>query len=56
MEPGSIKKRDEELNTETSMDRSYSSAMQSVEENEIRILTWQFELMLRTMDGTSSSK
>ena len=53
MEAGGIKKGDEEIMAETSIDRSYYSVTQSDEEYEIRILKWQFELMLNTIDEIS---
>jgi hypothetical protein len=56
MEPSGIKKREEEINAGTSIDRSYCNVTQSDEENEIRILKWHFELMLNTMDDSSGSR
>ena len=56
MEPAGIKKEEEEINAGTSIDRSYFSVTQSDEENEIRILKWQFELMLNTMDDSGDSR
>lgn len=50
MEAGGIKKGIEETMAETSIDRSYISVTESDEEREIRILKWQFELMLNTID------
>ncbi len=49
MEPGGIKKGDEEVIAETCIDRSHSSLTQSEEEREITVLKWQFELMLDTI-------
>jgi hypothetical protein len=50
MEPVVIKKGDEEIMAETSIDRSCYSVTQSDEEHEIRILEWQFELLLNTIN------
>jgi hypothetical protein len=56
MEPGGIKKGAEEIEAETSIDGSYCSVTQSDEENEIRVLKWQFELILNTIDDTTGSR
>ncbi len=50
MEPGVSKK---EIMADTSIDRSYYSVTESEEEREIRILKWQFELMLNSIDEIS---
>jgi hypothetical protein len=53
MEPDGIKKEIEETMAETSIDRSNCSLTESDEEREVRILKWQFELMLNTIDEIS---
>ncbi len=54
MELGVIKKGDEEIEGEISFDGSV--ATQSNEDNDIKILKWQFELMLNAMEDTKGSK
>ena len=55
MEIGGVKKKDEGIEAETSLDGSYGNVTLSDEENEIRILKWQFELVLKAMDDTTGS-
>ncbi len=55
MELGDIKTGEERIEVETSIDGSHSSVAQPNEDNDIKILKWQFELMLNAMDGPRSS-
>ncbi len=55
MEIGDIKTGEEKIQVETSIDGSISRVAQPSEDNEIKILKWQFELMLNAMDDPRSS-
>ncbi len=56
MELGVIKKGDEDIEAEISIDGSIPGVTPSNEDNDIKILKWQFELMLNAMDDTRGSK
>ena len=56
MEPGGFKKGEERVKAEILIDRSYCNVTQSDEENEIKLLKWQFELMLNALDETTGSR
>ncbi len=56
MELGGIKAGEEKIEVETSIDGSDFSVTQSNEDNDIKILKWQFELMLNAMDDKRGSR
>ncbi len=56
MKPVGIKKGIEEFMAASSIERSYCSVTQSDEEREIRILKWQLELILNTIEEISGGR
>ena len=53
MQRGGIKEGIEDITAEASIDESHSYVTESDEECEIRILKWQFELILNTIEEVS---
>ncbi len=56
MELEGIKTGEERIEVETSIDESDVNVTESNQDNEIRILKWQFELMLNAMDDKRGSR